>query len=133
MTAKAIKNFLLVLTLCLTSVPMGFSESKDPPKQSKSKNGHGVLNSIARDTNRKRMPSNNILEIILEDGVLTIESDSQEGEFNVVFENEVTSQTYEVSLISVGEGLSITMDSGFYLVTANKTDGTSFSGEMEVY
>lgn len=133
MTAKAFKNFFVALTLFLISVPIVFSESKNPPKQTRPKNGHSVLTSIANATNKKRMPSSNILELILEDDILTIESGCNEDEFNVSFENEETLQTLEIPLLSVGERVSVTLDDGLYTVTASKTDGTSYSGYMEVY
>lgn len=78
------------------------------------------------------MPSRNYLEVVYEDGFLTLLSNSYEGEFDVQLYNRGNGETICNHSIMIGSGFDINLDSGEYEVTAMNSDGSIFYGIMYI-
>ncbi len=123
---------MLMLGL-MTSVLVGFSEQTPTQNHATSKKGDSILIAQSKDLDRKRMPSRNFLEIYYEEGVLSLQSQTLEGEFSMQFSNNETGDFEYVPVISVGECVPIDPDYGSYSVSAVSSTGMELSGEMSVY
>lgn len=83
-----LKTIGLLLIVCLSSVSYGYSEGKEAPKtQSPTKSGVGLLKTLGSSSDKKRLPSQNIVELYYENGILTMTSQTQERIFSMQFLN----------------------------------------------
>lgn len=98
-----------------------------------SSGGGAILTQQEENPLRKRMPSRNHLEVMYENEVLTISSESYEGDFSLSFINIESGESHEVSSIFVGETISIFLPCGEYEVSAMGSDGLVLYGFMQVY
>lgn len=99
MSAYIFPRFLLTLALMMTSLSVfadtGYSQSSGPA------NGSTVLTHKKESIPIERMPSCNQLDLVYENGMLSIFSDSYAGEFSLSFVDIDTAVSYEVYLIKV--------------------------------
>ena len=98
-----------------------------------SSGGGAILTQQEENPLRKRMPSRNHLEVMYENEVLTISSESYEGDFSLSFINIESGESHEVSSIFVGETRSIFLPCGEYEVSAKGPDGLVLYGFMQVF
>ena len=131
MNVKFINRFLLILAIVLTSIST-FADTGSSSQPNPSSNGSAVLSLQKKDPDIKRMPSRNVLELQYADGMLSLVSNSYEGDFSVVLVDTETAETFVIPFIYVGETISIELSLGVYYVTANSTDGTEFTGTLEI-
>lgn len=130
MNARFIYKFLLLALMVVASLTVLAEPShKTDPKA----NGSAVLNLQAQYPKTKRMPSTAVLEIVYEDGVVTLTSDDYEGGFSLSFENYETGTTYTVPSIQIGGSAPLALEIGEYQLTAVHEDGTVLMGYMQVY
>ena len=126
------KNMLLILFL-ITAVA-GYSESPTHDDSGKKDNDNGVLISVSKYSQRKRMPSKQLyLEVIYEEGILTLDSGSIEGSFSLEFLSEESNVAAIVPFIKTGESVSLCLDANRYTVKALAANGMEFVGELVVY
>jgi len=133
MTAKKSLRLLMLLVVCLTSAATGHSEPNTVTTQSSTKKGDGILDSIRKIPQRKRMPSRNFLEIHYENGMLTLESETMDGCFSLEIAGEENSVYEVIPSMEIGESVSIDLELGQYSITATDVNGMQFAGEMCVY
>lgn len=125
------QSFWLVIIACLVTALTAFSDDQsNATPQSPTKSGNGFLYSLKYGTNRKRAPSNNFLKLYYEDGLLTLESSINEGEFSIQLTNEKTDVIEYVQSVTVGETVVIDLDYGVYSIMAFSVDGNEYGGEL---
>lgn len=132
---KTTKIKLMLATILLSALPV-FSEDQSPSKskdESQTTNGCGILETLHKFRDRKRIPSRNRLELIYENGMLTLESETVEGCFSLEIASEDTNVYEYIPGMEIGESVAISLDLGTYSVTASNPDGLEFAGEMIVY
>ena len=86
MNAKILPKLLLMLAIMLTSLS-GFADSGSSGSSNPPANGSAVLALQSEYKTIKRMPSRNHLEVVYENGTVTLLSESYEGEFSMNFIN----------------------------------------------
>lgn len=129
-----ITKIILVAVLMTVSLS-GFADGQSSGSSNPPANGSAVLRLQNRDPFTKRTPSRLSLEVIYEDGIVSITSDYYyyEGEFAISFENDETGATYEIPSIQIGESAQLTLEIGEYQLTAVAEDGTELIGFMQIY
>ena len=95
--------------------------------------GDAVLTEEEEDTFRKRMPSRMILQLVYEDGRVSIFSDYFVGEFSLCFESLESGESFYLPSIHVGESLPMQLECGEYDLTAVSEDGTLLYGFLQIY
>ena len=131
MNTKIFKRIVLMLTIMLTSLS-AFADSGTSQKSNPPASGRAVLDLVRKDPDIKRMPSRNHLDVVYENGILTLLSESYEGEFSLCFENCTSGENYEIPSISVGESVMFELGFGEYEIIAEGEDGLILSGFMEI-
>lgn len=128
------RKLLLLVVMCLTTFLTGFGEPEKPKekKDTTPKTGTGILRLVSRDSGKKRLPSKNFLDLYYEDGVLTLESTTTDGEFSIDLINLATSQTEYIPAISTGESICVDLDCGIYDITAESNGSATYAGQMEI-
>lgn len=131
MDAKILNKLLVMLVMMLAS----FSANADSGSSGNTTQGNGsaILELQAHSPKSKRMPSRLHLEVVYQDGTVTLLSDFYEGVFSLSFENLETGEAYEVSPILVGGSASLDLGCGEYQVNAIGEDGTLLAGFMQVF
>ena len=132
MNTKIFNRFVLTLAVMLMSLST-FADSGSSQKSNPPANGKAVLSLHKKDPDIKRMPSRNHLDVVYENGMITLLSESYEGDFSLSFINVESGESYEVSSIFVGETISIFLPCGEYEVSAMGPDGLVLSGFMQVF
>lgn len=127
-------NFGLVLlsVFIMTALPIFADSDSSQNTSPSSKSGDAVLQIKSDKPIIKRSPSKNVLEIIYSDNMLSLTSNYYEGEFTIRFESYETGETVTVPSIFVGDICDIDLDCGEYTVSAERSDGLSFSGYLEI-
>lgn len=69
---------------------------------------------------------------MIPDKSLYLTSNYYEGEFTIRFESKESGETITVTYIFVGDISIIDLNSGEYTVSAQRSDGLSFSGYLEI-
>lgn len=132
MNARILNKLIVMLVIMLTSLPVAAasesSSSSDQPA-----NGSAVLLLQYKTPRTKRMPSKNHLEVVYSDGMISLISDTYEGEFSLSFKNTLSGEFYNISSIMVGESVLLELESGEYQVNAIGEDGSVLSGFMQIY
>lgn len=121
---------LLMMTVCLSSATLGFSERQNPPQTSVQKNGKGILKTLGKISDRKRTPSKFVIEVYYECGQLSLHSETCEGNFILELVNVVSNDTFYIYNISVGEVTYIELDCSEYNVIATNSYGSIYEGEL---
>lgn len=129
MNLKNLKSIFIMMTVLLSSVCAIAADSKS---ESSYNTGSARLTYVGKGSVKKRMPSKYVMEAIYSDGMLTLLSETYEGEFSLSFENCESGESYEVLSIVVGESVLLDLDCGEYEVNAWSEDGTMLSGILEV-
>lgn len=129
MNLKNLKSIFIMMTVLLSSVCAIAADSKSESSYS---TGSARLTYVGKGSVKKRMPSKYVMEAIYSDGMLTLLSETYEGEFSLSFENCESGESYEVLSIVVGESVLLDLDCGEYEVNAWSEDGTMLSGILEV-
>lgn len=120
--------FAVILGICVSSLIPVLSRADNHS----SAGGDAILTQQEGRPTRKRMPSRNHLDVVYENGILTLLSESYEGEFSLCFENCTSGENYEIPFISVGESVMFELSFGEYEVCAKGEDGLILSGFMEI-
>ena len=123
-----VKRILLMMIVLFSSISLSAEESHG----SSSSAGSVRLTCLGKGSIKKRMPSRTNIDVVYQDGVLTISSDFYEGEFSLSFENCESGESYEIPSIYVGESVPFELNVGEYQVDAIGVDGTVLSGVMDV-
>lgn len=130
MTAKNFyKRLLLVILLMIPLVVSADSNSSQNPSQG---NGSAVLNTYDKSTRGLRIPARYYLELHYSNGMMSLESNYYEGEFDILLYNVDTGNSFAISSIFVGNPICMDLEFGNYLVTAKNIDGLNFSGYLEI-
>ncbi|MDE6741845.1 MAG: hypothetical protein K2J58_05895 [Muribaculaceae bacterium] len=124
---RSIRSMLFGL-LAVTAFPVMADTDTSSPAT-----GDAVLTVKNEDTLRKRMPSRMILQLVYEDGRVSIYSDFFVGEFSLRFESQECGDNYYLPSIHVGESAPIQLEYGEYYLTAVAEDGTVLSGCLQIY
>lgn len=132
MNTKIFKRIVLMMSIMLISLS-AFADSESSQKSNPPANGSAVLLLVRKDPDIKRMPSNNHLDVVYENGILSLLSESYEGDFSLSFINIESGESYEVSSIFVGETISVDLPCGEYEVSAMRSDGLILAGFMQVF
>ena len=132
MIARSLNKLLLVAVLMTMSLS-ALADVQSSGKSNPPANGSAVLKSQSRDPLTKRIPSGLSMEVIYDDGLLTLTSDYYEGGFSLSFENYETSAINEIQSIQIGESVPLSLEIGEYQLTAISEDGTELIGFMQVY
>lgn len=130
MKSKLIK---LILSVFIGILVLSLFPIESRADNGSSSGGDALLTQQVTNPLRKRMPSRNYLEVTYENGVLSLSSESYEGDFSLTFINIEAGESYEVSSIFVGEAISVDLLCGEYEVLAIGPDGLVFSGFMQVF
>ena len=128
MKLKNVKIFIM-MTVLLSSMCAIAADSKSESSYS---TGSARLTYVGKGSVKKRIPTKNVMEVIYCNGMLTLLSDTYEGEFTLTLENAQSGEYYEVSSIVVGESVLLDLSCGEYQVNAWSVGGTILSGIMEV-
>lgn len=124
----------LTFIVCLMSVLSATAEDCQTPKtESPTRSGEGILYSLEYNTDRKRMPSRDVLELYYEGGILMIDSPTLGGEFSLLISNEETEHIEYLSTVLVGASIGIELNSGVYSISAFSLTGKEFKGKMTIY
>ena len=115
----------------MAAIPI-FADSDSSQDSSTSKSGDAVLQKEAQNPKGKRIPSRNVLELIYSDNILSLTSNYYEGEFTIRFESSETGEIVTLPSIYVGDVCIIDLDCGEYTVSAERSDGLSLSGYLEI-
>lgn len=128
-------NFRLVLlsVFIMAAIPIFADSDSSQNTSPSSKSGDAVLQIKSDKPIIKRSPSKNVLEIIYSDNMLSLTSNYYEGEFTIRFESYETGETVTVPSIFVGDICDIDLDCGEYTVSAERSDGLSFTGYLEIF
>lgn len=130
MKSKLIKSILsIVFGISLLSV-FPVESYADNGSQS---GGDALLTQQEISPDKKRMPSRNYLEVVYENGSLSLFSGCYEGSFSLSFVNLDSGEGYEVPAVSVGGSISIELPCGEYEVSAIGSDGLILVGFMQVF
>lgn len=123
-----LKKLLLTLITCVLSI--GFTlHSENPPTTG----GCISIRGIKGDSIRKRLPSNFVLEITYENGMVSVWSNTEEEVFNLTFENSESGVVEVIPSIEVGECIPLDLEIGEYEVSLQLLDGSICSGTMVIY
>lgn len=124
---KSIQSIFIGL-IVMTAFPiMASSEPSEPG------NGGAILTTEEEDPVLKRTSSRMNLQLIYEDGRVSVFSDFYIGVFSLSFENYESGETYEIPSIQVGQSVPLNLNYGEYEVKAIGEDGSHLSGFMQVY
>lgn len=119
--------------ICATSILSGFSEQTPTQNQTKSQNGEGLLKEINKGSIKKRIPSRNFIEVYYENGLLTLQSESASGVYDIELVSSEADSNHTVLGMSIGESIVIDLECGSYYVTANGNDTSTFAGSLLIY
>lgn len=123
----------LTFIVCLMSVLSATAEDRQTTKtESPTKSGEGILYSLEYNTDRKRMPSRDVLELYYDGEILAVESPTLEGMFSLQFSNEENGAMEYIPSVFVGETVCIDLDCGSYLITALSVSGVEYYGYLIV-
>lgn len=128
-TLKKIFVTVVLMTMSLPALADGQSSGNSNPPA----NGSAVLKQQSRDPLTKRIPSGLSMEVIYENGILTLTSNHYTGAFSLSFENYETGETYAVPSIQIGESTPLILEIGEYELTVTGEDGTELIGFMQIY
>ena len=132
MNARIFNKLIVMLVIMLTSLPVAAasesSSSTDQPA-----NGAAVLFLQSKIPRTKRMPSKNHLDVVYSDGMVSLISDTYEGEFSLSFKNTLSGESQDIPSIMVGESVFLELMCGEYQVNAIGEDGSVLSGFMQIY
>lgn len=120
--------FAVILGICVSSLIPVLAGADN----SHSSTGDAILTQQEGRPTRKRMPSRNHLDVVYENGILSLLSESYEGEFSLRFESCFSGESYEIPSISVGESVMFELGFGEYEIIAEGEDGLILSGFMEI-
>lgn len=126
---KFFSKILLMLFVAVASTS-AFADSNQ--NSSSAGNGTTILKQKYKDPDIKRMPSKYYLELVYLDGMLSLESNYYEGEFDILLYNVDTGNSFAISSIFVGNPIFMDLEFGNYLVSAKNIDGLNFSGYLEI-
>lgn len=124
---KSIRSILIGLII-MTALPVMADTDTSSPAT-----GDAVLTIEEEDTFRKRMPSRMILQLVYEDGRVSIFSDFFVGKFSLYFESLESGENYYLHSVNVGESVPIQLEYGEYDLTAVSENGTVLSGFLQIY
>lgn len=134
MFEKKFRKILLMLAISISSLAVCFADGQSTtPTQSPTKSGGGILESLKTPSTRKRMPSQNFIEVYYENGLLSLHSDNVQGTFNLQVINSESNQSYEIPNLDVGDFILQELNSGQYEITATSMDRDVYSGIIYVY
>ncbi|MDE6549641.1 MAG: hypothetical protein K2L22_11655 [Muribaculaceae bacterium] len=130
MKSKLIKS---VLSIFFGTLVLSLFSVDSRADNGSSSGGDALLTQQVTNPLRKRMPSRDYLEVMYENGVLSLSSNSYEGNFSLSFINIESGESHEVPSIFVGETISIFLPCGEYEVSAMGSDGLVLHGFMQVF
>ena len=125
---ETLRKLLLTLFACILSI--GFTlHSENPPTTG----GSISIRGIKGDSIRKRLPSNFVLEITYENGMVSFWSKTEEEIFELTFENSESGVVEVIPSIAIGECVPLDLEIGQYEVSLQLLDGSICSGTMIIY
>lgn len=131
MNAKNFSKLLLMLAISLMPF-LGFADNIPSQDTTPSGSGTGILDLPKKDPDIKRSPSRNHLEVVYETGMLTLLSDTYEGEFSMNLMDSESGFCYEVPSMSIGDSIVLYLPIGEYQVEALSDDGMIFKGLLTI-
>ncbi|WP_289772965.1 hypothetical protein [uncultured Duncaniella sp.] len=131
MFTEYIKKYLLAIAISLISI-VGMAQTNTASHDTSTYTGRSILRLVSKGTDRKRLPSNNYIEILYTGGNIILKSGSEEILFELMFENCLTGNIEIIPSIENGESVPVELETGQYELTAKKLDGNIFYGIMVV-
>lgn len=94
--------------------------------------GSGILDLLKGWKPIKRGPSRNHVEVVYENGEVSLISDSYQGDYSMSFVGLESGYCYEVPSMSIGDSIMFYLPIGEYEVEALSDDGMKFKGLLTI-
>lgn len=104
-----------------------------PSGTSQGGSGGGTLDTVRKGFDKIRMPSRDRIMIYYNNGELSLQSETVEGEFSLQLIHAESGAIESVPAITIGEAVALTLDAGIYQVSAYSSTGAQYSGELEIH
>lgn len=129
------KRFIQVLTAIATSLILASespAESTTPSGGSSSTEDRAILHLVRQPCDRKRMPSNDYIEISYFRGNVSVTAVEEKSIFNIEIKNNESLSIETLSLVPNDTPVYCPLDSGFYTVVATEDNGKIYCGDLEI-